>query len=73
MTEIERIAAGLSEAQVEWLTLEENAERFWCDDRRVWRAIHRKGLVEGPVGFGSVNWKPLGLAVRAHLEKNDAE
>lgn len=62
MSDIERIAAGLSEAQRNALLY----YPFCYMDPNTHRSLKRRGLV------GNMRLTDTGLAVRAHLENSDA-
>ena len=60
MTDVERVAAGLTKAQVRWITGKGAGAK--CTKR-----LRELGLIKP---YDNVSWQvlPLGLAVRAHLE-----
>jgi hypothetical protein len=65
MQDVEKIAAGLTEMEREWITGWQGAEgaAFNC----VATDLHRKGLLKGLMDW---NLNDLGLAVRDHLKGN---
>lgn len=78
MTDLQRVIEGLSEAMRSDIRKSEPTH-FWSADNRTWKAVERRGLIEGGM-FRSSPYTPLGLAVRAALlpsppteETNDAD